>query len=136
MTTLNQAREAVYSRFIAQFTGTSNIVFDNEAPPFDTNVVTEWVRLAVRNIERAQDTIGVVGNRRYRSGALVFVQVYTRSDTGVQQSDTLTIEVVDIFEGVSFSGLDFNEAISKEIGPDGKWYQAVVEAQFDYDEIK
>ncbi len=136
MTTLSEAKQAVYLRFNTLFTGTSNVVFDNEDPPFNVDDVSEWVRLTVRSIIRLQNTLGKTGNRRYRSGAIVFVQVYTLSNTGVQRSDTLTTEARNVFEGVSFSGLDFNNAVAKETGPDGKWYQSMVEAEFDYDEIK
>lgn len=136
MTTLVEATEAVYARFLANFTGTPNVVFDNEEPTFDTDVETEWVRLTVRNTGRGQETLGKVGNRRYRATAIAFVQVYTLSNTGVQQSGTLVTEARNIFEGVSFSGLDFNDAQTPEGGVDGKWYQAMVEAAFDYDEIK
>lgn len=136
MTTSNEAKEAIYLRFVDNFTGVilSRIDFDNE--DFDEPATGAWVRLVVRNIGRAQDTLGKVNNRRFRSKAVVFVQVYTEANTGVQQSDTLAKEAADIFEGVSFSGLDFQSVFVRETGPDGKWYQSVVEAEFSYDEIK
>lgn len=137
MTTLSQAKEAVYLRFTTNFTGLSadRIALDNE--DFEEPISGDWVRLVVRSQERVQETLGKKGNRRFRSRALVFVQVYTETDTGVKQSDVLATEVRDIFEGVSFSGLDFQEGVTvRETGPDGRWYQSIVEAPFDYDEIK
>jgi hypothetical protein len=136
MTTLIEAKEAIYTRFLASFTGTSNIVFDNEDPSFDLDVVPDWCRLSIRHVDRNQETLGKVGNRRFRVKAIAFVQVYTKSNTGVQQSGVLVTEARDVFEGSSFSGLDFNNAKTPEGGPEGKWYTAVVEANFDYDEIK
>lgn len=136
MTTLSEAKEAVYQRFVDNYTGVAldKITFDNE--DFNEPGTGAWVRLVVRSTARVQDTLGKPGNRRFRSSASVFVQVYTEVDTGVQQSDTLAKEAADIFEGVSFSGLDFQSAVVRETSPDGKWYQSVVEAEFDYDEIK
>lgn len=136
MTTLNEAKEAVYARFAANFTGMTadRIAFDNEE--FNEPGTGDWVRLSVRSTGRLQDTLGKSGNRRFRSTASVFVQVYTEANTGVKQSDTLAKEAADIFEGVSFGGLDFTAAVIRETGPDGKWYQTLVEAEFDYDEIK
>jgi len=136
MTTLTEAKEAVYLRFTSNFTGVAldRIFFDNEEGEIpDTG---DWVRLVVRSTARTQNTLGGVGNRRFRSTASVFVQVYTQANTGVKQSDILTKEAADIFEGVSFSGLDFQSAVIRETGPTGKWYQSVVEAEFEYDEIK
>lgn len=136
MTTLNEAKEAIYLRFTDNFTGVTadRIAFDNEE--FNTPDSGAWVRLVIRGLGRIQETLGKVGNRRFRTAAMVLVQVYTEVDTGVQQSDTLAKEAADIFEGVSFSGLDFQSAVIRETGPDGKWYQSVVESEFDYQEIK
>ncbi len=136
MTTLNEAKEAAYQRFVDNFTGVAlaRIAFDNEE--FEEPATGDWVRLTIRSRGRAQDTLGKVGNRRFRSAASVLVQVYTLVNTGVKQSDALVKEAADIFEGVSFSGLDFQSAEVRETGPDGRWYQSVVEAEFEYDEIK
>lgn len=137
MTTLNEAKEAIYERFVSLYTGvpSDRITFDNEE--FEAGDGTDpWVRLAVRGIIRNQDTLGRKTNRRFRALASTFVQVYTEANIGVQQSDVLAQEAGDIFEGESFSGLDFRSAIIQETGPDGKWYQSVVEIEFNYDEIK
>ena len=136
MTTDNEATEAIYQRFLDNFTGVvaGNIDFDNEK--FEPAGSGAWVRLTVRGRSRVQDTLGKTGNRRFRSAKSVFVQVYTDIDTGVQQADILGAEARDVFEGVSFSGLDFGNAFKEEKGPDGKWYEVLVEAEFEYDEIK
>lgn len=136
MTTLNEATEAVYQRFVTNFTGTSNVVFRNEEPTFDPETVSTWVRLSVGTLARAQETLGRVGNRKYRPSASVVVQVYTRANTGVKQGETLAEEAKDVFEGTSFSGLDFNNGIVRNGPIEGKWQQHVAEVEFDYEEIK
>lgn len=139
MTTLNEARSAVYTRFLDNFTGlpVERITFDNEEFESLEQGSLNWVRLVVRSTTRQQDTIGRPSNRRYRSAATVIVQVYTQVNTGVKSSDSLVEEIQSIFEGVSFDGLDFDEAATPtELGVDGRWYVATVEAPFDYDEIK
>lgn len=134
MTTLSEAKESVYSRFVTEWGATTPFVFDNEE--LDGPTDDPWVRVTVRSISRGQDTLGRTGNRRFRSAALVFVQVYTRTNTGVKQGDDLAVQARDIFEAVSFSGLDFNDGVVRESGPQGKWYQHVAEIAFDYDETK
>lgn len=134
MTTLNEAKTAIYTRFLGNFTGTSAIAFDNEE--FNTPAAGSWVRLTVRTGPRLQDTLGKAGNRRFRTSASVFVQVYTEANTGVKIGDNLAEEARDIFEGISFSGLDFNAGDIRETPPDGRWYQHIVEIPFDFDEIK
>lgn len=136
MTTPNEAKEAVYLRFTGSFTGVTldRIALDNEE--FEEPTSGAWVRLVVRSGVREQNTLGKAGNRKFRTASTVFVQVYTETDTGVQSGDALAKEAADLFEGVSFSGLDFQAAQIRETGPTGKWYQHLVEAEFDYDEVK
>ena len=134
MTTLNEAKEAVYARFVAQWGMTTPFVLDNEERDEAGDVA--WMRLVVRSSTRAQLTLGRIGNRKFLSGASVFAQVYTPVNTGVQSGDSLAVQAANIFEGVSFSGLDFREAVVRESGPTGKWYLHVMEAEFDYEEIK
>ncbi len=134
MTTLSEAKESIYSRFVTEWAAATPFVFDNEELEDLGN--DPWVRVTVRSLTRGQDTLGRTGNRRFRSSALVFVQVYTRTNIGVKQGDDLAVQAKDIFEAVSFSGLDFNDGVVRESGPQGKWYQHVVEIAFDYDEIK
>lgn len=133
MTTMNAAREAVYSRWVAQWGTTSPFTFDNEA--FDTPAVA-WARVTIRHTGSAQETLGETGNRRFRRSASVFVQLYGLVDRGTSVLDTLATTARGIFEGVSFSGLDFTNAVVRESGNDGKWFQYVVEAFFDYEETK
>lgn len=137
MTTLNEAKEAIYERFVALYTGVplNRITFDNEE--FEAGDGNDpWVRVSVRGLSREQESLGRKTNRRFRSFASTFVQVYTEANTGVQISDNLATEAGNVFEGESFSGLDFLSAVIQETGPDGKWYQNLVEVEFSYDEIK
>lgn len=137
MTTLNQAKEAVYQRFVDNFTGVSadRITFDNEE--FEAPSTGNWVRLVVRSQVRTQDTLGKKTNRKFREAANVIIQIFTRVNTGVSASDALVKEARDIYEGESFSGLDFQSVSTREAGPqEGTWYLAIVEAPFDYEEIK
>lgn len=134
MTTLNEAREAVYLRFATQWAATTPFGFDNEELEEPSNA--PWARVTVRTLVRGQETLGRTGNRRFRSKALVFIQVFTRSNVGMKQGDDLATQAANIFEGISFSGLDFVGATVSEIPDSGKWNQHVVEAPFDYDEIK
>ena len=136
MTTLNEATEAIYDRFLTNFTGlsTDRINLDNE--DFREPSSGAWVRLTVRGGPRTQETLGRKTNRRFRTAATVAVQVYVEADTGVKLSQDLAKEAADIFEGESFSGLDFFTVDTRRTGPTGRWYQTLVEAEFDFDEIK
>lgn len=134
MTTLDEATELVYQKFEDEWGITTVFTFENEQ--FDEPDEDPWARVSVRQTIHGQSTLGKVGNRRYLSVASVFVQVYTRVNTGVQQGGVLAKQAADIYEGTSFSGLRFTNASTRPSGPDGKWYQHLMEAEFDYEETK
>lgn len=134
MTTINEAREAIYLRWSTQWGTTTPFTFDNES--FSAPDKGQWARLTVRNTESEQRTLGAPGNRRFRRVASVFVQLYDLVDEGLETLDILAQTARGIFEGVSFSGLDFTNVVVRESGADGKWFQVVVEAFFDYEETK
>jgi hypothetical protein len=138
MTTLNEAKVAIVSRFIDTFTGasTARILLQNEDEEFTNNSDENWVRLSVVDQSRTQETLGKKTNRKYRSGGQIFVQVYTATDTGVKSGDIISTEARDIFEGESFSGVDCNNGLIRPSGANGKWYQHLVEIDFDYEDIK
>lgn len=135
MTTPNGAKEAIYARFLAQFTevAASKVAFDNEEfeQPSD-----EWVRLAVRLDQRAQNTLGKATNRKFRSRGSIFVQCFTRTNTGTSRADTIAKAAGDVFEGEGFSGVDCYASVIRETGPKGKWYMVLVEVEFDFYETK
>jgi len=131
--TLNEAREAIYQRWV---TGnlTANYTFANEkySPPTDTT----WARVTVNHEAGEQDSLGSVGNRKFLRRARLFVQLYSTVDSGTRALDLLADQVRDLFEGVSFSGLYFVSVDIRESGTDGEWYQVVVDAPFFYQETK
>lgn len=135
MTTINEAREAVYARWNTQWDSTTPFAFENESSDLAKGVVP-WAHVHVRHLDGGQDTLGAPGNRRYRRAAVVMIQLHALVDSGLATLDTLAATARTIFEGVSFSGLDFNDVQTRESGPDGKWYQVMVTAFFDYDETK
>lgn len=134
MTTLVEARESVYSRFSSLWTFTP-FIFENVDTDLDTGEV-DWARLSVNELGGGQETLGPTGNRKYRRVFSAFVQIYTQTNKGMKRAAQLGEEVRTIFEGVSFSELDFNNVLVTDLGPDDKWQQTLAEADGRYTEIK
>jgi hypothetical protein len=136
MTTLPEAREAIYGAFETAWGATTSFTLDNEEydPPSNAN----WVRVSVRHQFATQETLGGSGNRRFARLGSAFIQIFTLENTGTEDADTLATTAQAIFEGVSLTGttVRFRDVIIREEGLDGKWYQTVVEATFEYDETK
>lgn len=137
MTTLTEARNAIYNRFIGQWGSTTQFTFDNEA--FDTNDIAvdeSYIRVVVRTSVGPQQTLGPVNSRIFRRTAQIIMQVFTPTDVGTASADSLGQQARAVFEGASFDGIDCFNAIVNEIGPDGAYYQMNVTVDFRYDEIK
>lgn len=136
MTTMAQAREAIYQRFVNEWGSTLVYTFDNE--DFNPPDNASWARVAVRHLASTQETLGASGNRKFARRGSVFVQIFTLQDTGTANVDTLATKVREMFEGRDIAGTNirFYDVIVQETGPSGKWYQTTVEAQFEYDETR
>lgn len=137
MTTLNEAREAIYAAFVAGWGATSDYTFDNE-DGFNPPTEDDWVRLVVRHSGRAQESLGGIGHRKFESVGSVIVQCFAPLDTGAKGADTLATAVRAIFEGKTLSPeqIRFTSAVVTEIGATDAWYQTNVEAFFTYTETK
>jgi len=131
--TLPGAREAVHLKFKTDWGTRTPYVFENEdyAEPS-----VSWVRVTVRSLGGGQETLGPVLGRKYRRSARVVVQIFTPVNQGKAESDGHVAAVVAIFEGKSFSGLDFNNSTWRESVSDGKWDVTIVDSFFDYEELK
>lgn len=141
MTTIAEAREAVYARWNALWTATplADTTFSGEIG-FKPPAERPWARLTVRNLAPGGQTLGPVGGRRFTRLGSIFVQCFaplSDDDDGEGQLDPLMQNALDAFEGASFSGLRTFQATPRETGDDsGKWTTALVEIPFDYDETK
>ncbi len=136
VTTISAAREAIYQRFVDNVpTGIgANYTFANEKYTAPTDTV--WARVTVNHEAGEQDTLGGTGDRKFLRRGRVLIQIFDIVDNGIGNLDTLSDAVRDIFEGTSFSSLCFYSVDVRETGPDGEWYQFVVDAPFDYQEQK
>jgi hypothetical protein len=134
VTTINESRKIIYDKFITLWGATSLYTFDNEQ--FDEPESSPWIRLTIRNSVGSQETLGVIGNRKYNRQAEIKVQVFTLANTGTQKSDEITTAVQNIFEGNTFDRVYIDNSSINEIGVDGKWFMALVDISFFYDETK
>lgn len=136
MTTLTAATETMYDLFLDAWGSTTSVTADNES--FDPPDNASWARISIRHNAGGQQTLGGVGDRKFFRRGSFFVQIYTTEGQGRNAGDILAAQARDVFEGVSITGttVRFLDVIVRETGLDGKWYQHVVEATFEYEETK
>lgn len=137
MTTINQAREAIYQAFAAAWGQRTPYCFDNEKfdPP-----AGPWVRVSVRHQDRQQETLGAPGSRKFESRGSAFIQYFEPPLGATEIADGHISAAVAIYDAKRIEGttIRFEAAISREIGiiEDGRWYAALIECNFVYDEQK
>lgn len=138
MTTINEAREAVYERWRVQWAAGSfsavPYAFENEN--FSADPTAERVRVSVRHSPEVFATLGGPGLRRHTRHATAVIQVYAPPDEGMRTLDLLAQAARAVFESSSFSGLRFFPASIREGADDGALKQIVIAAPFDYQETK
>ena len=133
MTTPLEARETIYESFRSGWLEETAYYFDNEMAKVGNE---PWVRLAIRHNQGDQETLGAQGNRKFKRGGSVIVQIFIPLDSAISKIDELSLKVRNIFEGKTLSNIRFRGVVIREIGPDTKWYQVNVEAPFYYNEVK
>lgn len=136
MTTLNEARQEIFSQFVIAWADRTPYALQNEN--LDTANLNEWCRVTVLNNLSTQDTLGPKGKRRFERGGTATVQIFVEGGKGTDRLDELSTIAKNAFEGFTFdpSSVTFRDVVVNEIGPDGKWYQYNVVADFRYYETK
>lgn len=131
------ATEAIIrSRFDTEWTAagrTEPILFDNQG---DDNVVRDsaWVRLTVLPGESRQVEMG--NTRRWRRSGIVVIQIFIPTNTGTGLAQELGDAVLEIFEGLTVSGVIFRATSLNRVGVDGAWLQYNATTQFQDDELR
>ena len=135
MTTLSDAREAIYTKFISEWGTFTPYTFGNET--FNSEAQTNpWVRLTVLNQASEQNSLGPKGRRKYRRTGFIVVQCFGLANTGMKELDDIVMQVRTVFEGEKFDGVFVNDTVTREIGPEGRWFMTVVESFFHYNQTK
>lgn len=148
MTTLREAREAIYKRFVDEWISGGEpltpYTFDNETfdpPKGDDGRGAPWARCSVRTLDAGQQTLGRAGQRKFFRIALARVELFVPPGSGRWDTDTYMMAAKNLFEGRTSPGstsIRFFEVVPQEIGliEDGRWDLSTVEARFNYEEIK
>jgi hypothetical protein len=137
MTTTAQAREAIYQAFALGWGNRTPVCYGKEEvdPPN-----APWVRVSVQHLSKRQVSSGVIGNRRFETTAQVSVQYFEPPRMGDEISDGHLREAALIFDSKRLlsNNLRIGEALPRELGivEAGRWWAAIVEANFVYDEIR
>ena len=135
MATITEAKQSIYNTFIAGWGTTTPIILDGENA--DPPPSLPYVQIMVRHFTGVQDTLGGVGNRKFKRDGAIMVQIYGPLDEGSQTTDNLAITAIGILEGKTLADNVFTFASTPtEIGPTDDGYLTTVTTPFFYRETK
>lgn len=139
MTTLTEAREALYKTLTDGWT-TTPIVFGNEKYTPSSSITTAFhVRAIANHTDSQQDSLGSVGNRRFLRQGMFFIQILGPLNKGLKTLDEYATTIRDLYEGKTrLAGTNIRiYGVVIEEGPiDGLYSSLVVNVPFEYEEIK
>jgi hypothetical protein len=110
----------------------------NVPPPPDAPAGQPWLRAGIRHAEGRRASIGGInGKYRHEMSGLVFVQVFTPAGDGMKKSYDIAQVVLDAYRsgGATPGGIQFQNALLREIGNSGAWHQTNCLVDFLYDQI-
>lgn len=144
MTTIDDAREAVYQSFDAGWA--SRTIRQLEGVPFtEPGPDVEWIRVVVRNLAGTTETMGDPGSKKHRRNAAVIMSIFTPADGGMKSPAQHAQFALDIFESKSIAvpggggdTIDFIAGDVREIPlrEDEKSRTTEVEVPFDYEQTR
>ncbi len=118
-----QEKIDIETYFEANWTETP-IVFENKT--YDG--ATEWVRISIQNGDAFQASMG--DSPAFRFIGVVFVQIFTKTDTGSGRALELVDLVDALFRNLVLTNLRFKVPQVKKMGKSGEMYQTNVSTEF------
>ncbi len=104
------------------------IAYDNVE--FVPNDFTEWVRFVVRNGNARQTSIAG-DNPGFRYYGVIYVQIFTRADTGTGRALELADYVTVLFRSASVNGIQFKTPSITRVGNmEDAWFQINVDCPY------
>lgn len=137
---ITAARDAIYGRLktVLDASAYSAVrVFYPDTTAARPSDEVSHMRAYVDHTFERQVTLGSSGNRRYRVGGIVSVQIFTPFGRGQVEADAISGVVKGAFRGVNTGSdaIEFRNVRVIDSGQDGAWLQTNVMAEFEYDEI-
>lgn len=144
--TYENAEDRLTSCFLQRWAGATPVILKNAVPQELANEVEAWVHFTVRINSSRQDSLGIIGNRRFLRVGRIFVEVFVKAGTITGLQNELTNKVVNMYEDTSWSPMrihgvsqyDLPDGAHRRasITGDGRWFGTQVNIQFSFDEVK
>ena len=144
--TQENAEDKLIACFLQRWNELTPVVLRNVVPKELTDSTEAWVHFTVDVNASRQDSLGVVGNRRFLRVGRIFAEVFVKAGSATGLQTDLTNKIANMYEDGSWSPMRIH-TISKHPLPDGahrrasitgdgRWFGTQVNIQFSFDEVK
>jgi len=133
---VDEATEIALQHWKDQWGATTPFVFENEDDARLDSGTVPWARLSIRELTGGQETLGPIGSRKYIRRMVARVQIFVPTNAGMKRSRQLAEQARAVFEGKRVGGLAFDDAVARDVMPDGRWQPTIVEATFFIEHTK
>jgi len=130
-----EVRNEILKKFLSEFNGDFPIETDNKILNKPATPAT-WVRINVKFNKENQDSLGIIGNRRYKGLGLIIIQVFTPINKGTNDNDTTANACKVLLDGIRIGSLHIYNGGVRTIGSDGEYYQQNVNFEFQFENIR
>lgn len=139
----SEARDDVYKLITDAWGDEGPIDFEDkprnpQEEPIPPKTAIPWLRVKMVHTSGFQATLAnEIGQRRFRKGGVILVQIFTPLGSSLREPERLGILVNNALEGASTPHDVFIRNVRmNEQGSDGHWYLVRVDADFEYDSIR
>jgi hypothetical protein len=103
------------------------------------SVAAPWMRFQIQHVDGEQDSFGLDGEGSFEARGFVTIQLFVPQDqNGLISARQLAKVLQRAFRGKTgvgeYCGIIFRNARINEVGPEDRWFQINVLANFEYDE--
>lgn len=127
----------IRTRFNTQWSSlrpTIPVFFDNAGDEVQPPQNSAWVRLTV--LPGASQQVEMGRLRRWRRVGIIALQIFVPAASGTGLASELGDTVIEIFEGLTLSGVIFRATTLNRVGLDGAWLQYNANTPYQADELR
>ena len=112
-------------------------IYDDTAKRVPEDGSVKWVRISIKHGNGSRSSLGRKdGSGKHTISGVVFIEVYTPRENGLQASDIISAAFADSLRNFSDSDIWIGDVSENEMGEDGNWFRSDVVVEFSYDLIR
>jgi len=141
-----QAMQAAFDAYWTALTVRTGVVvydnvgndpIDNAVPIISDDPLVSGEGILLVQVQHADGNIAALGTKMQRQLGIMSGALYVENGRGrVRTAGKLADSALNFFQTTNVAGVTFMNSRLNEVGPDGRWWQVNILADFQYDIIR